>query len=330
LGRKKAQKAQKNGGVSALFFAPFVLFAAIPPEFRNLPEKTPRPPRNIFGLRCIPETHRMSPRPMPSHRNTLLILLVAAASLPARADDVLFIGNSFTFGATAPPVQKNGGVPKLFAEIATAKGREVATSAVTGGGKDWAWHLAQPATEKALGSKPWTWVVLQDFSTRPTRLGNVEQFVHDGETFSERIAQTSPHAGIILYETWARPPGAFYLLSPAFGPEQMMRELHESYGRLREDLAAKNPAREERVAPVGTAFARDAAEYPAINLDASDRHHATAEGYYLAALVIYETIYHDSAKGAPTSFFHGDLVISADDAAKLQGIADEVAGGAVK
>jgi len=267
---------------------------------------------------------------MTSLRHPLLILFIAAASqasLPARADDVLFIGNSFTFGATAPEVQKNGGVPKLFAEIAAAKGRQVSTSAVTAGGKDWAWHLAQPATEKALGSKPWTWVVLQDFSTRPTHLGNVEQFVHDGETFSEKIAQGSPHAGIVLYETWARPPGMFYLLKPPFGPEEMMRELHESYGRLRDDLAAKNSNREARVAPVGTAFALDAAKYPAINLNASDKHHATAEGYYLAALVIYETIYHDSAKGAPTSFFHGELVIPADDAAKLEEIADEVAGG---
>ena len=195
---------------------------------------------------------------------------------------------------------------------------------MTAGGKDWAWHLAQPATEKALGSKTWTWVVLQDFSTRPTRLGNVEQFIRDGETFSERIAKSSPHAGIILYETWARPPGVFYLLKSGFGPEQMIRELHESYARLRDDLAAKYPNREARVAPVGTAFARGAAKYPAIILDAFDHHHATAEGYYLAALVIYETIYRDSAKGAPASLFRGELVIPADDAAKLQEIADEV------
>jgi hypothetical protein len=264
---------------------------------------------------------------MPSLQHALSILLVAGASLTARADDVLFVGNSFTFGATAPAVQKHGGVPKLFEEIATAKGKQVATAAVTGGGKDLAWHLAQPATEKALGSKTWTWVVLQDFSTRPTHLGKVEEFIHDGETFSERIAQNSRHAGIVLYETWARPPGAFYLLKPNFGPEQMMRELHENYGRLRDDLATKYPGREARVAPVGTAFARDVAEYPAINLDAADHHHATAEGYYLAALVIYETIYHDSAKGAPVSFFHGEVVFPEDVAAKLQGIADEVAGG---
>jgi hypothetical protein len=266
-------------------------------------------------------------------RYVLFALLIAVTSRSTRADDILFIGNSLTFAAMAPAVRLNGGVPKLFAEIVRAKGRRVATSTVTAGGKDWSYHLAQPATDKALGSKTWTWVVLQDYSTRPTQIGNVEQFMKDGETFSERIAGTSPNAGILLYETWARSAGAFYKWGPGkvfSGPEQMMDEIHQSYGRLRDDLAAKNPNREVRVALVGTAFARAAAEYPAINLYAVDQHHASAEGYYLAALVIYETIYHDSARGAPTRFFRGVLTIPAGDAAKLQAVADKVAGGAVK
>jgi len=266
-------------------------------------------------------------------RQALFVLFVTVTSLSARADDILFIGNSFTYGATAPLVWLNGGVPKLFEEIALAKGRQVATSAVTAGGKGLDYHLVQPATEAALSSKTWTWVVLQDYSIRPTHMGNVAQFLHDGETFSERIAQKSPAAGILLYETWARPPGAFYKGSAVggfSGPDQMMDELHDAYGRLRDDLAAKNPNREVRVALVGTAFARVAAQYPEIDLNAADRHHATAEGYYLAALVMYKTIYRDSAKGAPTRFFHGLLTIPADDAAKLQEVADEVAGGVAK
>jgi hypothetical protein len=263
-------------------------------------------------------------------RQTLVLALLAVASVSVRADDILFIGNSFTFAAEAPLVRLNGGVPKLVEEIAMAKGKSLTTAAVTAGGMDWSYHLAQPATGVALASKTWTWVVLQDLSTGPTRIGNVAQFMKDGETFSDRIEETSPAAGILLYETWARPPGFFYHTAPgnAFsGPAEMMSDLHQSYGRLRDDLAAKDPKREVRVALVGTAFARVNAEYPAIILDAFDHHHATADGYYLAALVIYETIYHDSAKGAPVVFFHGALTIPADDAADLQQVADEVAGG---
>ena len=108
----------------------------------------------------------------------------------------------------------------------------------------------------------------------------------------------------------------------------MVGELHDSYARLRTDLAAKHPDRETRVAEVGTAFAHASAL--ALNLNAIDQHHATAEGYYLAALVIYETIYHESVRGAPTEFFHGVVKFSPDTAAKLQAVADEVAGTAAK
>ena len=249
---------------------------------------------------------------------------IAAASVSLRADNVLFIGNSFTFADKAPLVQAHGGVPALVRDIAIAKGKQLEMSALTSGGKDWAWHLAQPATAAAL-EKTWDWVVLQDYSTAPTKAGNVDQFMKDGETFSDRIAERSPKAGIVLYETWARPAGAFYEKGEGkvFNfPEEMMSELHHSYAKLRDVLAARNPAREVRVAPVGTAFARCKAEFPLIKLDAIDDHHASAEGYYLAALVIYETIYHDSAKGAPTEF--GSVKYPTGIAAELQGVADEV------
>ena len=48
------------------------------------------------------------------------LLVVALMGLSARADDLLFIGNSFTYGSQAPAVQKAGGVPKLVEAIAQA------------------------------------------------------------------------------------------------------------------------------------------------------------------------------------------------------------------
>jgi hypothetical protein len=260
-----------------------------------------------------------------SRSSALALVSLVAFVITLRADNVLFFGNSFTYGAEAPAVQQNGGVPKLFEEIARAKGRDVTAWSVTSGGKDWAWHLAQPATAKALAERPWNWVVLQDFSMRPTHVGDVAGFTHDGENFSDRIAAASPHAGIILYETWAR-PAVFFKGGVFSGPEQMMQELHANYGNLDDDLVKRDANRPALVAFVGTSFARSESEFPAINLNAADNHHSTAEGYYLAALVIYETIYHDSAKGAPATFFHGSLTIPPDEAADLQKVADEIAG----
>jgi hypothetical protein len=255
-----------------------------------------------------------------------LFLLFATTLVPLTADDILFIGNSFTFGGAIPVLSHHGGVPALVQEIARARGRQVTARAMTAPGVDWSYHLAQPATSTTLNLRVWTWVVLQDFSTRPTRIGDVRKFIQDGETLSEKIALKSSNAGIVLYETWARPPGSFYQTAPgdAFsGPAQMMADLHQSYAHLRDDLSARNGNRPVRVAPVGTAFARCQAEYPVILLDAADRHHASAEGYYLAALVIYETLYQDHVSSAPTSFFHGAMVIPPVEAMKLQRIADK-------
>ncbi len=61
-------------------------------------------------------------------RLVLFAGLVALLFRPVAAEDVLFIGNSFTFGASAPVVRANGGVPKLVEEIAQAKGKKLATS----------------------------------------------------------------------------------------------------------------------------------------------------------------------------------------------------------
>jgi hypothetical protein len=259
----------------------------------------------------------------------VIFFLLAAHFLPgARADDLLFFGNSFTFGASVDGLSAHGGVPEMVAIIARAKGLDVTAYSLTSPGVDWSWHLANPATAEVL-AKSWTWMVLQDYSTRPTRMGNVAQFMRDGDTFSDRLARNSPHAGIVLYETWARPPGDFYKTSGGrqfSGPADMMADLHRAYGALGMKLIALNPDRPVRIALVGTAFARCHAEYPAIPLDAADHHHATEEGYYLAALVIYETLYHQTAAGAPTTFFNGVVKISDEEAKELQRVADEVSG----
>ena len=243
------------------------------------------------------------------------------------ADDVLFIGNSFTFADQAPVIQQHGGVPKLFEAIARAKGHDVTAYAVTAPGKPWAYHLAQPRTKEMFDSRAWTWVVLQDYSTRPTRIDDVKQFLADGMTFSRWIAGKSPHGGIVLYETWARPPGAFYAQPPgnAFpNPAAMLDDLHHNYGQLRDLLAKGNPGRPARIALVGTAFARCKAEHPEIILDAKDAHHASPAGYYLAALVMDATMYHESVLGAPATFFDDAQVFSANEAAAMQTVADEV------
>jgi hypothetical protein len=255
-------------------------------------------------------------------RYALLAITLMASFAPLRADDVLFIGNSYTAASRAPAISKNGGVPKLFEAIARARGKQVTTDAVIAGGKGWDYHLKQPITLEKLSSKPWTWVVLQNESDQIKKLG-IEEFLKEGDDFYGMIAKACPGAKIVLYETWARPTA--YFKGDASAPPAMMKSVHEGYLKLQANLAAKAGG-EVRLAPVGSAFL--SLEGPGVlNLHDADHHHSNNDGYYLAALVIYETIYHESVVGFPTTFFNGALTIPAGDAAKLQAAADAAVAG---
>ena len=258
-----------------------------------------------------------------------LIALALAPACRALADDVLFFGNSFTMGSGDRAASELGGVPKLVEAIATSKGKKMTTVLVGAGGKDWGFHLAQPKTDEALTSKKWDWVVLQDLSTMPTRLGNIEQHRKNGEAFYRRIREKSPGAKVELYETWAFAVGHPFITGQSTpksfaDPAEMTRELQKGYTDTQKDLEAIEPGEQVVTAPVGEAFERCREKYPELTLHAGDKKHASALGSYLAALTIYATISKDSPIGA-TREFKG-LTINAADAKKLQEVATEVTG----
>lgn len=212
-----------------------------------------------------------------------------------RADDVLFFGNSFTFV---------NDIPGMMEAIAVSKGKTVSTLKVTQSGEGWAYHLSKPATDIALKSRTWNWVVLQDYSLNATHARKVEDFMKTGQEFEDRIAQESPKANILLYETWAYSPKhpifAATAKSPAqfASPDEMYGEIHKNYAALQAALQGRDAQRQVLLAPVGTAFAQCAREHPEINLYAIDFKHPSPSGSYLSALVLYATLFHDSPLGA--------------------------------
>ena len=261
-------------------------------------------------------------------RGVIGILAFCFTALVLPAEDILFIGNSFTYGGGDLWIVDHGGIPKLVEAIAASKGKIVSTAMVVAGGKDWGFHLQNPPTSVAIKAKPWNWVVLQDYSTQPTHVGNVAEFMKNGVAFYDRITKASPQANIVLFETW--PLGAknaIYSKNESTpqgyaNPDEMVSELHKNYAALQEILQGKQLNRQVLVAPVGTAFAHSLREHPEINLYAPDYKHADREGSYLAALVIYATLFHDSPRGASWKF--SGFTLDAPEAKKLQSVAEEV------
>lgn len=261
------------------------------------------------------------------HAGLLGLYFLGFALMGVRADDILFVGNSFTYGGAEPGVADFGGVPKLVEAIAASKGKAAATRMVTTGGKDWGFHLKNPVTDEALRSKAWNWVVLQDYSSKPTHAGNVDEFMKNGQLFYDRIVQESPQAQIVLYATWALgPKNAIFSATPSSkqfaDPAEMTEEIAKNYDILADHLRAEDSHREVRVAPVGLAFAQCLKKNPEISLYGGDSKHANRNGSYLAALVIYATIFHDSPQGA-TGKLPG-FTLPPEEAAKLQAVAGEV------
>lgn len=243
---------------------------------------------------------------------------------------ILFYGNSFTIGIGSAEAQSLGGVPGVFADLVVAAGHpepNVENAAVSG--QTLTWHLANntdvitnPVDFAESPGFQWDHIVLQAFSTRPTHIGNLSQFRADLLALFTEARNHSPSASAVLYETWAREPGHSVYTGdpPSFpgGPAQMQQELRDGYELARQDVDAAFGAGVAAVAPVGDAW--ESTNWD--NLHATDMYHAGPRGTYLAALVIYGTVYQSPTFGLPKVF----AGLSEQEAAELQVAADLILG----
>lgn len=226
-------------------------------------------------------------------RLTLLISLAwfPAPSLFAAPLNLLYYGNSFMAGGTS-------NIPDLVRDIAVAAGHDAPTSvnaSIDGVGFDA--HLAINTGVISSGltlGQQWDFVVMQDYSTNPTHLGNLAAHRANAVALYQAVAAHSASVVPVLFETWARGVGhEFYTgPSPDFpgGPFEMQQELHDGYYLASQDINAAVGLPIARLAEVGTAFANTGF---ATNLYEELLYHAENRGLLLASLVVYSTIYND-------------------------------------
>jgi hypothetical protein len=237
------------------------------------------------------------------------ILLLAAANTPAAAKTILFVGNSFTFGGgsavriyhpdfvTDLNGNNVGGVPALFAAFARQAGLDWQVSLETSAGRDLAFHYAEKQRE--LAGK-WDVVTLQGFSTLdPVKPGEASRHIQAAAQLAAMFRAANPQARIELVSTWSRAdltyrPGGRWFGKPI---TQMARDI-----AVANKLAVRATPNIAGEIPVGLAWNRamttgladsnpyDGVAYGKINLWTWDQYHASAEGYYLEALMIFGRI----------------------------------------
>lgn len=234
----------------------------------------------------------------------LMAPLSAAEKAPSK---ILFVGNSYT-GVNQ--------LPTILKEIVASAGHAAPViKASTPGGRTLEQHLSIKGTLALIEEGGWDVVVIQGQSQEASMAQEYENmresFFKGGQSLCELIAQKSPQARIIWYQTWARHPDYWKAKSPdlAIGksPDEMLERNRKSYDELAKKIAKSTVSR------VGDAWASYYKSHPGKELHSGDNSHPTYAGSYLAALVIYQTIYQPATMKVE---FHGKL--TKELAAELQ------------
>jgi hypothetical protein len=236
------------------------------------------------------------------------ILAVSAGLHGAGAPaTVLFIGNSFTFGAGSA-VQKwraesvtdlnhegIGGVPALFKAFTKEAGLDYDVSLETHPGVGLDYHLQN--RREAIAGRPWDVVVMHGQSTLDfDKPGDPAKLVATAKEMAALLTSGNPKVEIHLTATWSRADQTYVAGGRWYGQPiaAMARDVRAAYDKA----AATSPAIRS-VIPVGEAWNRAIETHVAdpnpydgitsgqIDLWAKDHYHASTEGYYLEALMVF-------------------------------------------
>jgi hypothetical protein len=238
-----------------------------------------------------------------------VLALAATHRGAAAAPSVLFIGNSFTFGAgsaaqfyradtvTDLNQQGKGGMPALFRSFANQAGLDFDVALETQPGSGLEFHLEHKRAE--IGSRAWDTVVMHGQSTLDfAKPRDPAKLIETSAQMATLLRGRNPKVAIYLLATWSRadqtyPAGGAWAGQPI---DAMARDVRAAYDQAAERIGAKG------ILPVGEAWTRaiqagvaDANPYDGIDagkidLWAADHYHASVAGSYLEALVVFGTL----------------------------------------
>jgi hypothetical protein len=272
------------------------------------------------------------------------VFALLCANAHASPVNILFVGNSFTYGHDEPVESYNsanvtdangtgyGGVPGIFKQMASQTGFacNVTIEAVA----DYTLQDHYENKSAIIGSSQWNIVILQGNSTEPLPTahgGNPSNFDQYAAALRNLVLSYNSAAALYLYQTWASPTSVQNqgYDSGLSGLEEMQSDLRSAYAYADRTYAFNG------VAQVGDAFLNailqgDAtwdptnSSIPGYDLWDTDERHASVYGSYLAAATIYAEVTGRDATGVPYAGSAAQaLGISQADALSLEEIADE-------
>ncbi len=268
---------------------------------------------------------------------------VAPAPAAGTPESILFVGNSFMFGAgsaaryyrahtvTDLNGESQGGVPALFKVFVNQAGLDFAVSLETVGGSGLDLHVEKKS--EVIGRK-WDRVVMLGQSMLDNRKpGDATKLVAAAKDISDLFSRHNPRVEVRLVATWSRADQTYPEKGAWHGKPIEAMALDVRRGC---DLAAAGAPQIRAVIPVGEAWNRafragvadpnpyDGIAYGQVDLWTNDHYHASSYGYYLEALVIFGDLTGlDPRSLGGTERAAGDLGFSPAQATALQKVAFE-------
>jgi hypothetical protein len=193
---------------------------------------------------------------------------------------ILFIGNSYTHYHD---------MPMIMQEIASTQKVDIAYTTFCPGGVRFRQHLENKDLIQAIKKGCWDYVILQEQSNAPALQSEkvVTEVYAAAHTLDSLIHTYNPHVHVIFYMTWGHKDGTQRLAEnyPLINTYEGMQE------RLKISYLEMTYQNDAWCAPVGMAWQRVRKERPDYILYWPDRSHPSPLGSYLAANVIFTTIY---------------------------------------
>ena len=239
----------------------------------------------------------------------------------------LFLGNSLMY---------YNDMPDIFAEIAKAQGRNVFVKSVTKGSATVS-DFASPSTEVGAQALPllknekWDYVVIEPSRRISPYEDTVKKLEFDSAKTIRSLAAAAG-AKVVLYAVWGNNNGSVVEYKATGGVSTAEVSTH-SMGRAQhtkfmEDTSAELAGifGDVPVAHAGYAFENCIAAAPSLNLYYTDERHPSLEGSWLAACVIYETVFGESpdrilSRTSPASV---KTLVAAADKTVLRGEIPEI------
>lgn len=225
---------------------------------------------------------------------------------PVAPRTILFVGNSFTFGALSPVRRYRanavtdlnrtgvGGMPALFKTFAEEARQPWNVSLETQGGMSLGFHWNE---RRQLLDRAWDVVILQEYSALDReRPGDATAYRQYAPMLAAMFARRNPRVDIQLLATWSRAdmiwrPGSPWSGKPVSAMALDVRRAADGVKALSPNIRGVIPVGEAWNRAIATGLADpnpyDGIAWGQIDLWSWDQYHASAYGYYLEALVVF-------------------------------------------